>query len=272
MSNAWENELAGGFEALLGRPLGAYPAEAEYAVYCWDDETSAMMMESFLGGSLDLAAIARGELPGGEGGGEGGGEMPFGWDQWDLDPGRSLWLFDEGAFELFGAAIGEELRGVSTVHDGASAVSGADFARVLAAHGGELEGIEAGELAFRGRWLQRARTDGTLFDAMRTATWTMAGPEHLASLSPGAEVEPERDEALAGVSDARLRDHLRMLCLTAHWARGDGAYFLGAGEYPPELRWIADQPGHEPVAGWEFGEGQGSSGVFAVKAPIGPQS
>lgn len=145
------------------------------------------------------------------------------------------------------------------------AVSGADFARVLAAHDGELDEIDADTLMGRVQWLQRARTDGTLFDAMRTATWTMAGPEHLVPFARGAQVEPGREESLAGVSDARLRDHLRMLCLTAHWARSDGAYFLGVGECSHDLRWIADQPGHEPVAGWEFGEGQGSSGVFAVK-------
>lgn len=78
-SEVWESELASGFEALLGRPLGAYPAEAEYVVYCWDDETSFMMLEDFLDGAVDLAAIARGELPGEEGGGEGDGDMLFSW-------------------------------------------------------------------------------------------------------------------------------------------------------------------------------------------------
>ncbi|RSN09226.1 hypothetical protein DMB42_18090 [Nonomuraea sp. WAC 01424] len=126
---------------------------------------------------------------------------------------------------------------------------GSDLARALAPHGGRLGEVDGDEVMGMVQWLQRVRTDGTLFDAMRAATWTMGGPGDLVAFENGCEVKPELEAALRRIPDPRLRDRLRTLCLTAEWARRDGGYYLGPRECPSGLRWIAEQPGHEVVAG-----------------------
>ncbi|MBW8482316.1 hypothetical protein [Actinomadura parmotrematis] len=245
---AWNRELAAAFGALLGRPLDAYP-QAEYALYAWADEVSYMALEDLLDGEPDAPAgpVPVLDVPPG-----------FDWDLLPADDDRSLWLIEDGAFD---GAAGAALTAVALGDGGTRAVTGADFARVLAPYAEELD---ADELIGQVRWLQRVRTDGTLLDAMRAATWTLHGPDGLVAFAPGAEVEPAHEKALAAVPDARLRDHLRMLCLTAHWARSDGAYFLGPGEHAYDFEWIAGRPGRTAVAGWEFGEGQGATTIFAI--------
>ncbi|WP_283134840.1 hypothetical protein [Rhizohabitans arisaemae] len=261
---AWNRELANAFEVLLGRSLGAYSTTAEYAFFTWNDEMSFLMRDDFFTGAIDVNAVARGEPIDDD---HHDGVSPFDWDQWPVDHGRSVWLFDEGALGGDGGPgrpIHPALRAVSVAYGSRRVVSGADLARVLAAHGGRLGEVDGPEAIGMVRWLQRIRTDGTLFDAMRAATWTMGGPGDLAAFDDEVEVEPELEEALRRISDPRLRDHLRMLCLTEEWARCDGGYYLGPRECPSDLRWIAEQSGHDVVAGWEFGEGQASSAIFEI--------
>jgi hypothetical protein len=74
----------------------------------------------------------------------------------------------------------------------------------------------------------RIHTDGTLFDAMRHATWTMGGPDQLVPFDPDCVVEPKWERRLARVGHPVLRDHLRMLCLDAHSARYAGAHYVRA--------------------------------------------
>ncbi|MER6911770.1 hypothetical protein ABT354_08875 [Streptomyces sp. NPDC000594] len=118
--------------------------------------------------------------------------------------------------------------------------------------------------------LLRIRTDGTLFAAMRAATWTTGGPECLVTMEQGveeeAEVEPGWAERLRAVPDPALREHLSLLCLTADWARGCGAFYRGPGAdaCPPMLDWFGGRPGHHAVAGWELGEGQAASAVLRI--------
>ncbi len=263
-SEVWKRELADAFEVLLGRPLDAHSTTAEYVFYTWNDEISFLMLEDFVSGRVDVGAIARGEHVGGDGY---GGVSQFEWDAWPFDHGRSVWLLEEETLGEggFGARIGAALRDVSAEYGSARAVPGADFARVLAAHHDQVGEIDCDELTGLVQWLQRVGTDGTLLDAMRAATWTMGGPDDLVAFDSEVEVDPELEEALRRVPGSRLRDHLRMLCLTEYWARSDGGYYLGPRECPHDLRWVADQPGHEVVAGWEFGEGQASSAVFGIK-------
>lgn len=264
---AWKPELANAFEVLLGRPLAEFSTETEYAFYYWDEEMSSMMFGELVSGELDLSAIARGELIDGARYHE--DDIPFGLNQWALDLGQSTWLFEGRAFEAdggFGESIGAALKAISAAtDDGRRAVSGADLARVLAAHGNQLNEVDSNRVMVT--LILRIDTDGTLFEAMRAATWTSGGPDSLVELEEGAEVEPEWDKGLQRIPNPRLRDHLRMLTLTAHSARGYGAYFLGPGlgACPRDLDWIRRRPDRETIAGWEFGEGQASSAVFRVK-------
>jgi hypothetical protein len=265
--SAWERELADAFEVLLGAPLDAFPTESAYAFHHWSDFMSFEVLDDLVTGGTDLDAVARGELT--DGGRYHGEEVPFGWNGWTLDLGRSIWLLEEDAFgpDAFGTSVGAAVRAASTDTGGSSwSISGADLARVLAAHREELDGIDSEEVM--PSLLLRIHTDGTLFDTMRAATWTTGGPADLVPLTPGDEahltVEPVWEERLGRVPDLRLRNHLRMLCLTAHSARGYGGYYLGPGGCSFDLGEIGDRPGNEAVAGWEFGEGQASSAVFRI--------
>ncbi|MEU3603464.1 hypothetical protein ABZ714_32860 [Streptomyces sp. NPDC006798] len=264
----WRRELAGAFEVLLGKPLDEFPAEAEYVLYHWDDMRSSEMVEEFIDGEVDLSAVVRGEPIDGDRYDD--GDAPFGWTTWSLDLGRSVWLFEESAFGAdgpFGEPLGTALAAASAPADGPEReLSGADFARALAAHGEDLDEVDGDELTGLGP-VVRIATDGTLFDAMRTATWTTGGPDDLIPFLQDAyeiEVEPEWEEKLRRIPDHRLRDHLRMLCLSAQSARSDGGYYLGPRESPAGFRWMTARPGHEAITGWEFGEGQGFSAIVAI--------
>ncbi|MGX2992967.1 hypothetical protein JNUCC64_01525 [Streptomyces sp. JNUCC 64] len=266
----WERELARAFEVLLDAPFGpgaaAGPApEPRYAFFHQDDLMPSTVLGDLLDGELDPDAVARGIPVDGARYDEDG--VPLGWSGWSFDLGRSIWLWEDDAFDPdgpFGAAAAGALDAVAhPARDSRRAVSGADLARVFAEHGDSLDEVDEDELLMAGLLL-RVDTDGTLFDAMRAATWTTGGPEGLVPLPPEAEVEPRWDAALSRVPGARLRDHLRLLCLTDHWARGDGARYLGPGNCPAALDWFADQPGHQVVAGWELGEGQAASAVFRI--------
>ncbi|GAA3838266.1 hypothetical protein GCM10022243_00920 [Saccharothrix violaceirubra] len=257
-SEAWGRELAGAFEVLLGKPLDAFRAGPEYALYHWNDMLQYDILEDFLAGTADQDATAAAEAD----------DHPFSPDEWTFDHGRSIWLFTEDALDAegpFGETVGAALKAVSTaVDDSEYAVSGVDFARVLAEHRDAIDGIDGEELVGEVSLLLRIDTDGTLFDAMRAATWTTGGPETLVALDDDVKVAPEWAEKLLGVPDVRLRGHLGMLSLCAQDARSDGAYYLGPGDHSGDFASIARRPGHQPVAGWEFGEGQASSVIFQV--------
>ncbi|MEU5159703.1 hypothetical protein AB0G74_08860 [Streptomyces sp. NPDC020875] len=264
----WRRELADAFEVLLGKPLDEFPAEAEYVLYHWDEMRSSEIAEEFIGGEVDLSAVARGEPVDGDRYDD--GDAPFGWTTWSLDLGRSIWHLEESAFDAdgpLGDALGTAPAAASATADGPEReVSGADFARALAAHGEDLAEVDAEELTGMGP-VVRIATDGTLFDAMRAATWTMGDPGDLTPFLRDAdeiEVAPEWEERLRRIPDPRLRDHLRMLCLSAHSARSEGGYYLGPRECPAGLRWMTGRRGHETIAGWQFGEGQAFSAIVAI--------
>ncbi|GAB2836538.1 hypothetical protein GCM10022221_39630 [Actinocorallia aurea] len=264
--DGWHRDLAHAFAVLLGRPLDAFPADARYELYTWNDELSFLMLEDLLSGDLDLAAFARGEAgaPDDE---DDYDAPPFSWAGWPSDHPGSLWLIEEDLLAPdggLGERIGPALERVATGAGFQRTVSGADLLRVLEEHRADLGEADGADLMGRVQWLQRVRTDGTLLDALRTATWTAAGPGGLVPFFGGAEVEPAWEEALRAVSHPALRDHLRMLCLTAQWARSDGAYYAGT-RCPYDLDRIGARPGHETVAAWEFGEGQASTAIFQVK-------
>lgn len=112
--------------------------------------------------------------------------------------------------------------------------------------------------------LLRIATDGTLFDALRAATFTHLGPGSLLPMG-GADgwvekADPRWEEALAAVQPEALRDHLRFHCVTAFDARGSGALYLESEEWPPTS---IELPDAELIAGWSFGEDQ--HGVAVVK-------
>jgi hypothetical protein len=238
----WESDLAIAFEALLGRRLDDFDPTATYVLYHWDDIMSAEYLECF-GGAGRLGSVLRPEHPEYAD----SGEHPLSWARWSLDLGRSLFFLDADD-----ADSGEGDDRVATTGS------------VLAAQDPDTAGEVLTVLA-------RVETDGTLFGAMRAATWTMGRPgDPLLQIGTGVRVEETWEKTLERVAPPALRNHLRMLCLTDYSARAEGAFYSGAHRCPIDLRWIAEQPGHTLVAGWEFGEGQASSAVFQVAADARP--
>jgi hypothetical protein len=237
------------FGLLLGRPLHEFDPTARYAVYHWDD---AYCDEFFAEDEeVDLDAFARPET------GESStvadsGKPTLYLDRWRIDLGRTIFLVEDfedlPVYDTLRAAAFDEKR---------EAILGADFRRVLLA-----EEVDMDELVDQyATMLLRVQTDGTLVDAMRAATWTMSAPAGLVPRDPRAEVDPAWQPVLEQIDDPALRSHLEFLCLTPHWARSDGAYFLGAA-CPTDLEFLTTLPGHRALAGWEFGEGQAASVVL----------
>lgn len=176
-------------------------------------------------------------------------DYPLSWTRWQLDLGRSLFLL-EGNVSAGARAV--------SLDESRLVVNGADLARLLDGEDVAPDDVFVTVLA-------RVATDATLFDAMRAATWTMGSPADLADFRTDAETEPKWAAALERIDHPALRDHLRMLCLTAQSARSAGGLYLGTDHCPADLLWPAEQPGHTLVAAWEFGEGQASSAIFEVK-------
>ncbi|GAA1640508.1 hypothetical protein [Actinoplanes couchii] len=231
-----DHDLAQAFEILLRRPLTDFDAEATYALYHWDD----MQSSEFFHGDFDLGLLTRGEILPPSAGVDG----TFSSHVWPVDLGRSMFLIEADVPKLLRSR------------------SGAKVGRVLAE-----EGLTAADL--EDEWARielRVHTDGTLFDAMRAATWTMGDPPQLTGFDPdgiGLRVKPKWEKRLAAVPHTGLRDHLRMLCLDAHSARGDGAHFAGADH--PGFDWMKRKD-YQVVAAWEFGEGQATSVIAQIPA------
>lgn len=273
--NGWDTELAHAFEILLGRPLGAFDPDATYAFYHWDDVLCA---EFYRG--LDLSELLRPEIRQSSAIAE-----PFlrlddadgtelNWIRYGLDLGRSVFIVDDD-LPFAGEVIAALDESATTAGD-YRAVFGTTFAAILIEHDVNLSEIEDEYLHL----LARVQTDGSLFDAMRAATWTMGGPDRLVPFIDMASydeygildrlseedrtmVEPVWEEALRQVGRAALRDHLRRLCLTPFWAASEGGHYVEAQCPTNEFIWLAEQD-HRPVAAWMFGQGQGASAVFQL--------
>lgn len=243
MTDDWDGSLADGFSILLGRPLGDFDQDAAYALYYSCSDLAQELFEE----TFDAGVLARGEIvhppypsiPV-------LGELLEGWDliapHWSLDLGRSLFRAgDTGA----GAALG--------LPDLDTGMTGTDLGRHLterqwapAKLGGTYPEIDF-----------RVHTDGSLVDAMRAATGTMAGPGEIFETGPVHGVDPVWERALAALPATGVREHLSNLCRDEQTARSDGAYYLGAKD--PGL-----QGSGTVVAAWRFGEGQAWSAVVQL--------
>jgi hypothetical protein len=244
-AEAWQAQLADAFAILLGRPLEEFDPKAAYVLYHWDDVLSAELTE-YVPDPEQLAGIVPPQ--------ENAEEYPLCWASWHLDLGRSLFVLDDE--ESLGEPVTDALRAVSR-DAGQIVVTGTELSRVLTTHRASLGGTFITLLA-------RVHSADTLFDAMRAATWTMGGPDELYTDFAGVVVEPQWERALSTVADPVLRTHLSGICLDAHSARASGAYYSGTGTCPAALRPLESLPGYTFVTGWELGEGQAASAVFAL--------
>ena len=146
---------------------------------------------------------------------------------------------------------------------------GAELGPLLGRHGIDLTNKRSKKLNGWLAVLLRVATDGTLTDAMRAATFTERGPDHLVSVRevPRPRSADERwEEKLSTVTYPGLRDHLRMLCRTQDDARSEGGFYC-ATDYWPSTD-VLEAVGCSLVAGWEFGESQ--AGTAVVRLPDEP--
>jgi hypothetical protein len=288
-SAGWEAALDHAFDVLLdGRGeenSGAADAIARYGVFYEDD---AMDEYLFPNTWLTAEALTDGEprilfadLA---------DEYPFPLWEWGFDLRETLFRFSAHILDGAGAKPGGEggrqgllpfddafvadVRAVSVGGGGEVAVRGADLAPLLDRHGIDLTSKETGNLNCWLTMLRRVATDGTLGGAVRAATFTWRGPEHL--VRPGTEWYPSGlrtdkgwEQALDTVGHPALRDHMRLLCLDAQDARAYGASYCGAERWPTTTG-ILTESGCSLVAGWEFGEAQ--AGTVVVRLPDQPSA
>ncbi|MET8828031.1 hypothetical protein ABZX40_21485 [Streptomyces sp. NPDC004610] len=274
--SGWDTALAGAFEILLGGRSAVDPA-ARYGVYYapfdeylfpnpWSTPDALTSREPRL-------------LPD-----PGDGEYPFFPWTWRFDLSESLFCFDaelvagtgpwgEGGHKgprPFDDAFVADLRTVASVdEDGQVLVHGAELGPLLSRHGVDLTDERSEKLNCWLGVLLRVATDGTLTDAMRAATFTERGPEQLVSVADmrhSVSVAEPWEERLGAVTHPALRDHLRMLCVTANDARSEGGHYVGTDYWPgPDA---LEAVGCSLVAGWVFGESETSTAV--VRLPDKP--
>ncbi|MGV9557666.1 hypothetical protein [Streptomyces sp. NPDC003522] len=247
----WDRHLADGFAVLLGRPLGEYDPDAVYAARVGGN----LLYET--GFRRDPAWVRPAALTGAE---------PVVWDCSLFDEADHTPVFDasRSLFEFPvpqgpSAPLGTEFAAaLDAVRFARGPVRGADLAPLLTRYG-----IDLTDPGFDGTWsvhLACLVSDGTLFDALRSALATGRTPEQLVPFT--AEPEEEWEERLATITHPGLRTHLGFFCT-------DG----GAGLMPLQAPVTAAGPeehGFEPVAGWEDDFGQLDITVVRLAPQDGP--
>jgi hypothetical protein len=273
----WDAALTAAFEILLGGAPTVEPA-AGYGVYYGSDSVNEFLFPSTWATPDALTAGEPRRLLAEE------GEYPFSPSAWWFDPGGSVFCFDvdlldgtgpwgEGGHKgprPFGDAFVADVRTVARVDEdnGLVMLHGTELGPLLARHRVDLTGRKSEKL---NGWLGvvlRVATDGTLTDAMRAATYTGRGPEHLVSVDDmtyARAADEPWEEKLSAVTHPALRDHLRMLCLSERDARTEGGFYCGADAWPET---DLEALGHSLVAGWGFGESQ--AGTAVVRLPGAP--
>ncbi|MFE5329270.1 hypothetical protein ACFRCG_23065 [Embleya sp. NPDC056575] len=272
--DAWDAALTGAFEILLGGRPAVDPAARYGAYYVSDSLDEFLFPNSWITPAALVGRESR-QLP------DPDGEYPFSPWAWRFDLRESLFLFDadllagtgpwgDGGHKgrrPFDDAFVADLRTVSAVDDADEVlVYGAELGALLDRHGVDLTDEASKKLNGWLSVLLRVATDGTPTDAMRAATFTGRGPEHLVSIHDMNTVRTAAEpweESLSAVAHPALRDHLRMLCLSESDARSEGGFYYGSGRWP----WndVLEAVGCTLVAGWGFGESQ--AGVAVVRLP-----
>ncbi|MFB7470188.1 hypothetical protein [Kitasatospora sp. NPDC056184] len=276
-SSGWDAALAGAFEILLGDPPVVGPA-ARYGVYYASDSLDEFLFPNSWATPDALSDRAPRQFP------ELEGEYPFSPWTWRFDLSESLFRFDADLLAATGVwgedghkgprpfddAFVADLRTAGTVDEyGDLLVRGAELGALLGRHGVDLTGPHATKLNTWLTVLLRVATDGTLTDAMRAATFTERGPEHLVSvrdMSRARSAAEPWEERLGAVTHPALRDHLRMLCLSRADARSEGGFYSGADGWPWDD--VLEAAGCSLVAGWGFGESQ--AGTAVARLPDAP--
>ncbi|RFU41027.1 hypothetical protein DZF91_14020 [Actinomadura logoneensis] len=236
----WRDQLTHAFEVLLGRPLGDFDQDADYAAYFGGnliDELDFMR---------DAAWTSPAALRGDE---------PVVWESpvFDLDEPVPTFDASRSVFEFGKDGLPPEFEAdLASAAFAGRLVLGADLADLLDAH--DLAGAD-----LEGTWTvcrPRLVSDGTLYDAMRAATSLGAGPESLLPFE--AEPAAEWQEALAGLEPPGLAAHLGFFCTDGD----EGLAYLGAD---PRVQDRFTPEGGTVIAHWE--EGQDQVELTVVRLP-----
>ncbi|MFD7641360.1 hypothetical protein ACFV4P_11965 [Kitasatospora sp. NPDC059795] len=208
------------------------------------------------------------------------GPYPFSPWNWRFDLAASLFRFDADLLAATGVWGADGHKGPRPFDDafvadlraaaaedatGAALVTGAALAPLLERHGLDLADKRCKKLNYWLTVVLRVATDGTLHDAMRAATFTERGPDHLVTsydMDTSRPAAAPWQERLGALTHPALRDHLRVLCRSEADARSEGGFFTGTGDGP----WsdVLDAAGCSTVAGWGFGESQAATAVVRL--------
>jgi hypothetical protein len=244
----WEDRVRAALGALVGEDPGRPDREGSYALFLWEDGLAHAFWEGVqvadLFGDPTEAPAAWNE-----------GDSAFDLSRFSIDPAGSC--FGVESFEVT-PALDAAVAAAATGDGRRRVIAASALGRLLAEHAVDPATLRGHDATLLGRVV----TDGSLLDALRAATWTHGGPEHLAARDEGLAVDARWSERLDAVADPALRAHLESLCLDEEDARADGALFTG-DDWPTGLGGLA-LAGHTIVAGWEFGEGQAALAVVRL--------
>lgn len=244
---SWERALVRALGLVAGAPLETFDPAARYALLVWEDAFAASVLSTL--GVTDLIDDTGDDEPplAPEPTAWGDGDQALDLGALAVDLPRSHFVVDRFAVE---PALDAEVARVARVAGPHRVLRADALGRLLRAHGVAPDAVGVHDAVLCG-WV---RTDGTLADALRVATWTHGGPAHLLALDPDVEVDEAWRARLDAIEDVALRDHLCMLSLTDESARAAGACALGRA-CPPVMAWLAAE-GHEVIAAWGLGEGE----------------
>ncbi|WP_405736055.1 hypothetical protein OG607_44015 [Streptomyces sp. NBC_01537] len=218
--SAWESDLRAAFAVLLPGGKPADDPGARYGVYYASDSFDEFLFPASWATPDALMDREPRRLP------DPDGEYPFSPWSWRFDLSESLFRFDADLLagkgpwgeaghkgsRPFDDAFVADLRAASSLNEAGEALArGAELGPLLRRHGIDLTHKTSKKLNCWLTVLLRVATDsaGTLTDAMRAATFTGHGPEHLFSIQDMdyADSADERwEEALSAITHPALRD------------------------------------------------------------------
>ncbi len=248
------SDLSRALEILLGRGLSSFDDNATYALYHWDDTYQfefpwkRVNADEFLRPERNKSSSSADGLKKDNG-------SPYellGWDRYEFDLGRSYFFLEASDFS------GEQ---ADALAEKKYMLSGNQLGEFLHDYQVQRDSLSSTII------IPRVQTDGTLFDAMRAATWTMGGSKGLVTQrDEDAEVDSAWMPRLEAIEDTVLRYHIGMLCQDAKAARCIGAHYEQA-QVSGLLKLLETHLHHTAIATWSFGEGQAAAGVFRLSLP-----
>ncbi len=245
----WELQLEHAFDVLLKKPVSKFDPDKQYLLYFWADQE--VFEEEVSLDELEKPSLFEGA------GKYDSGEKQLFVTRYKSDLNQSVFEFSP---EDFDEDLPASLADICKKSEYSYTVAG----NRLAAHVRE-KGLDLEEICGYARIWRRVVTDGSLFNAMQTATYTMGGEDSMLTADliedPDlVEVKEEWKQLLQEVENEKLQYHLLLLCQTHQASRCVGFEYRGKDD---NLELRNDEA--EVLAVWRAGEGQLETVLLEMK-------